>query len=378
MAMAWQLRLKDGAVVGLPRALLFYELYPFWRGLLEGLGLRVAVSTATSPKVIEAGTRHAMDEACLPVKSFYGHVMVLRDRVDAVFLPRLVSLSPGTYTCPKMLGLPDMVRQNLRGLPPAIVADFDARLWRRSLEEGGESVACRLGRSRGQAREAVSRGLEALRSFRGSLEAGRSFEEAASGASPGWKTPLEGWKTPLEGWKTSPEGWKMPATGGDPAPTRPGPRRLRVGLVGHAYNLFDPGVNLGLGRKLAALGCDLVTSEQLSEEEVQTESAALPKEIFWSSGRRILAAVTRFRRRELVDGFVHVVSFGCGPDSMVGEIAERETRRSSNLPYMALTIDEHTAEGGLLTRLEAFTDMLARRRARPETPEGSVAAEVTA
>jgi len=79
-----------------------------------------------------------------------------------------------------------------------------------------------------------------------------------------------------------------------------------------------------------------------------------------------------------VDGFIHVVSFGCGPDSMVGEIAERETRRSSNLPYMALTIDEHTAEGGLLTRLEAFTDMLARRRARPETPEGSVAAEVTA
>ena len=364
MAMARQLRLKDGALVGLPRALLFYELYPFWRGLLEGLGLRVAVSVATSPKVIEAGTRQAMDEACLPVKSFYGHVMVLRDRVDAVFLPRLVSLSPGTYTCPKMLGLPDMVRQNLRSLPPAIVADFDARLRRRSLEEGGESVACRLGRPRGQAREAVSRGLEALRSFRGSLEAGQSFEEAASGAAPGWKTPLEGWKTP--------------AAGGDPAPTRPGPRRLRVGLVGHAYNLFDPGVNLGLGRKLVALGCDLVTSEQLSEEEVQTESAALPKEIFWSSGRRILAAVTRFRRRELVDGFIHVVSFGCGPDSMVGEIAERETRRSSNLPYMALTIDEHTAEGGLLTRLEAFTDMLARRRARPETPERSVAAEVTA
>jgi predicted nucleotide-binding protein (sugar kinase/HSP70/actin superfamily) len=372
MAIARPVRLKDGAVVGLPRALLYYELYPFWRGLLEALGLRVAVSPATSRQVIEAGTSQAMDEACLPVKSFYGHVLVLRDRVDAVFLPRLVSLSPGTYTCPKMLGLPDMVRQNLRGLPPAIVADFDSRLRRRSLEEGGEDLACRLGRSRRHAREAVSKGLEALRNFRGGLEAGLSFEEAASGAEPGWKTPLKGWKMPVEGRREP-----VPA-GDDLARARPDFRPLRVGLVGHAYNLFDPGVNLGLDRKLALLGCDLVTSEQLSEEEVRTESAARTKEIFWSSGRRILAAVTRFRRRGLVDGLIHVVSFGCGPDSMVGEIAERETRRSSNLPYMALTIDEHTAEAGLLTRVEAFVDMLARRRARPQTPEGAVAAEVTA
>jgi len=32
---------------------------------------------------------------------------------------------------------------------------------------------------------------------------------------------------------------------------------------------------------------------------------------------------------------------------------------------MVLTLDEHTAEAGLLTRLEAFVDMLERRKLRP-------------
>ncbi len=349
--------LGDGAVVGLPRALLFYELYPFWRALLEGLGFKVAVSGPTSREVIEGGTRVAVDEACLPVKAFYGHVVTLRGRVDAVFLPRLVSLRAGTYTCPKLLGLPDMIRHNVGRLPPVIVADFDETRPGGGLDEAGLALARRLGRTARRAKAAVARALEALRVFREALWSGAGFEVASAraageGAGPG----------------PSDHGLGL----GRVAPPN---GRVRVGLVGHAYNLFDPGVNLGLVRKLATLGCEVLTSERLSEGEVQTESFRLPKEIFWSSGRRILAAVTRLGRGGLVDGIIHVVSFGCGPDSMVGEIAERETRRSSDLPYMVLTLDEHTAEAGLVTRLEAFVDMLERRRRRAG---GSAAREAPA
>jgi len=329
--------LEDGAVVGLPRALLFYELYPFWKALFEGLGLKVAVSGPTSRDVIEAGIREAADEACLPVKAFYGHVMALRGKVDAVFLPRLVSLKEGTYTCPKLLGLPDMIRHNVGRLPRAIVADVDETQPGKGLLAVGVSLARRLGRAPARARAAAAAALAALGTFRARLWSGRPFEEAA-----GWSV--------RDASNLGPDGVARAAD------------RVRVGLVGHAYNLFDQGVNLGLPRKLAALGCYLVTSETLSEGQVKAESSALPKEIFWSSGRRVLAAATRFRREREVDGIIHIVSFGCGPDSMIGEIAERETRRTSDLPYMLLTLDEHTAEAGLGTRLEAFVDMLERRR----------------
>jgi predicted nucleotide-binding protein (sugar kinase/HSP70/actin superfamily) len=337
-----RLGLREGAVVGLPRALLFYELYPFWRALLESLEFRLVVSGPTSREVIETGTREAADEACLPVKAFYGHVAALRGKVDAIFLPRLVSLKRGTYTCPKMLGLPDMVRHNLGRMPRVIVADFDETKRGRGLTETGLLVARRLGRSAAQARVAVGQALEALRAFRAGLWEGQPFEQAAGEGGARVCGPTG---SPSSG----------PGTGGR--------GRVRVGLVGHAYNLFDSGVNLDLIRKLTGLGCRLISSERLSEVEVEAESSRLPKEIFWSAGRRILAAVTRFRREESVDGIIHLVSFGCGPDSMVGEIAERETRRTSSLPYLALIVDEHTAEAGLLTRLEAFVDMLERRRA---------------
>jgi predicted nucleotide-binding protein (sugar kinase/HSP70/actin superfamily) len=331
--------LGKGAVIGLPRALLHYELYPFWRALFETLDLEVAVSAPTSRDLIESGAKRAVDEACLPVKAYYGHVMALRDKVDAVFMPRVVSLHRGTYTCPKLLGLPDMIRHNVGRLPPAIVADFDETKRGRGLGETGVALGRRLGKSGRQAREAVAAGFEALNAFRRALWAGVSFEEAAALAARGEGVPTADWRD-----VTTPNG------------------HPRVALVGHAYNIFDPGVNLDLVRKLRGLGCRVVTSEMLSDEEVRVESEAMPKEIFWSSGRRIMAAVKRFRRDGLVDGMIHITSFACGPDSMVGEIAERETRRESALPYMALTIDEHTAEAGLVTRLEAFADMLWRRR----------------
>jgi len=339
--------LGEGSVIGLPRALLFYELYPFWRAMFRELNLRLLVTPPTSRSVVERGAGQAVDEACLPVKVFYGHVMSLRDRVDAVFLPRVVSLQRGTYTCPKLLGLPDMIRHNVGRLPRAIIADFDETKKGRGLAVSALALARRLGRGPRRARDGVAGGMEALRRFRAALSGGLTFEKAVRWAVSGSGSPA-----PVPG------SWRELASHNG---------RIRVGLVGHPYNLFDRGVNLDLQRKLERLGCLILTSEMLSEEEVAEESRRMPKQIFWSSGRRIMAAVTKFRREELVDGIIHLESFGCGPDSVVGEIAERETKRESRLPYMALTIDEHTGEAGLVTRLEAFADMLdwhRRRRGR--------------
>lgn len=357
--------LDEGAVVGLPRALLFYELYPFWRAFFEGLGLKVLVSGPTVREVVETGVRHAIDEVCLPVKAFYGHVVALRDKVDAVFLPRLVSLRGGTYTCPKLLGLPDMVRQNVERLGRVVAVDVDETCHGQGLADAAEKLGYGLvpGDGRERVRRAVAAGLEALTEFRRGLWAGRSFEEAATVAVAATRAPgaagLEAAGADAAGAVDDrPANWRPAAASGRPD------GRPRVGLAGHPYLLFDRGLNLGLARKLEALGCEVLTSEMLSEDEVAAESSRLPKQIFWSSGRRVLAGVTRFRRDRLVDGVIHLVSFGCGPDSMIGEIAERETRRESDLPYMALTLDEHTAEAGLVTRLEAFVEMLARRRGR--------------
>jgi predicted nucleotide-binding protein (sugar kinase/HSP70/actin superfamily) len=62
---------------------------------------------------------------------------------------------------------------------------------------------------------------------------------------------------------------------------------------------------------------------------------------------------------------IGVVPFGCGPDSAMTEVLYLYTKRNKSAPFMILTLDEHSGEAGMITRLEAFIDMIRWRRKRP-------------
>ena len=85
--------------------------------------------------------------------------------------------------------------------------------------------------------------------------------------------------------------------------------------------------------------------------------------MFWTSGRRILGAAWEYVEMS-VDGIVYVTAFGCGTDSLTAELVERTVRRRSKIPQLILNLDEHTGEAGVITRLEAFIDMLRWRQTR--------------
>ena len=57
-------------------------------------------------------------------------------------------------------------------------------------------------------------------------------------------------------------------------------------------------------------------------------------------------------------GVVQITTFNCGCDAMMIELL-REVAKKRRLPYLVLVVDEHTAEVGAQTRLEAFVDSLA-------------------
>ena len=113
--------------IGIPQALLYYEYFPLWKNFLEGLGAEVIISGPTTKEILDLGVKSAISEICFPVKVFYGHVMSLKDRVNYLFIPRLVCVEKGAYFCPKFLGLPDMVKSSLSPLPPLIEPTIDIR-----------------------------------------------------------------------------------------------------------------------------------------------------------------------------------------------------------------------------------------------------------
>ena len=78
----------------------------------------------------------------------------------------------------------------------------------------------------------------------------------------------------------------------------------------------------------------------------------------------IRAAYSLFENRK-VDGIIHVTAFGCGPDFIVDKLMEIDAKKH-NMPFLTVTIDEHTGQEGLNTRLEAFVDMLKIKKAKKE------------
>lgn len=313
--------------VGVPQALLFYKYYPMWKAYFEAIGFDVVVSAPTNKAVVRAGTSLGENELCLPVKIFFGHVAALDGRVDLIFVPRVVSVDPREYTCPKFLGLPDMARA-LGFETPILGPTFNLRDGRLAFARQAFSVARDMGASR----------IAAVRAVLAGLAAHRRWQEHA----------LDGRMLRLP--EAVPD---SPAKG------------LRIAVAGHPYNIYDPHISLDLIRRLAEKGVEVVLPEMVHEDQIDRAVEELPKALFWTFEKEVVGSVRHWARAGEVDGIVYLLSFACGPDSLVQVLVEDAAKNAGDreTPLMSLVIDEHSGEAGFITRLEAFLDMLVRRRA---------------
>ncbi|MEW5899307.1 MAG: acyl-CoA dehydratase activase-related protein [Bacillota bacterium] len=344
-----------GRKVGIPRALLYYYYFPLWQAFFRALGAKVAVSGPSTKSVLNRGVELAVEDACLPVKLALGHVAELAGKVDYLFLPRLVSVASREYICPKFLGFPDMVRQAVPDLPPII--DVNVNLYRRQNELYAAFRAAGKILSAGEARIflAYRRGLAALGKYWKLLGEGFLPEEAINllnGSGP--RCPQS-----ANAARTIPE--DGPAAGSGKAP-RPEGEKPVVAVIGHPYNIYDPYISMNLLKKLRQAGVKAATAEQVPETVARREAADLPKRLFWTLNQRMTGAAFYFLRSGRVQGLLQVTSFGCGPDSMTGELIARRAASHGDMPFLNLVLDEHSGEAGVLTRLEAFLDMVRQKQ----------------
>ncbi len=314
--------------VGVPRALLYYKYFPLWDTFLSELGAEVVLSPRTNKRILNLGTGAAENEVCLPVKVFYGHVLSLKDKVDALFIPRVVSVEGGAYTCPKFLGLPDMIRALDVDLPHIISPTFNLKLGLREFccsifELGGYFT-----KNFYKIISAFYKGLNKLRNFEGLMQDGYLLNEALTGRL---------------------------------SPTPKG--SLHIGVVGHPYNIFDSYVNMNLIERLKRRDIKVLTAEMIAPEIIDEIVSNLQKKLFWTYEKDVVGAVFHWLDTKSVDGIIYVLSFACGPDSLIQILIEHEARKQGfSVPIMPIVIDEHSGEAGLVTRLEAFTDMITRNK----------------
>jgi predicted nucleotide-binding protein (sugar kinase/HSP70/actin superfamily) len=321
-------------VVGIPRALLYWQYFPLWQSFLEGIGVETYLSPPTGRQILQDGLAALGTDVCLPVKVAAGHLLALRDRVDLILLPRLVSAARREYACPKLMGLPDLVRHSL-SLPPLLSPVIDRyRHDNWPLIRVALAVGRRVGAGLPAVLRSLARAVECYRRYLNLLQAGYF---------------------PQEAWE---------AAGAGQAPDPRAPAGDVVALIGHPYTVYDREINLNLLGRLERAGLSVRTAEQVPEATARRAAAALPKHLFWTAGQQAVGAAFHYLEQEGVVGMISVMSFGCGPDSMTGDLIARRARRGGIIPHLSLTLDEHAAEAGVLTRLEAFLDMVAAQRER--------------
>ena len=88
---------------------------------------------------------------------------------------------------------------------------------------------------------------------------------------------------------------------------------------------------------------------------------------YWRHEEEIMQAIRYFltKGRDEIDGVIFLISFACGPDSLISELIMRDMK-VVGLPYLAIIMDEHSGEAGLLTRIESFVEMIKRKKRKIE------------
>jgi predicted nucleotide-binding protein (sugar kinase/HSP70/actin superfamily) len=268
--------------------------------------------------------------------------MYLKDKVDYLFIPRFQSEHKTNIGCPKFMGLAEALRSMYPDLPKMIMPTFSQ---------------AKLGHGKWElVRIAISIGKLFDKSPISSLRALRiAFRVYFHWKQDKWLTIRE-----FSDWKQN-KIFVNDAPKQDSSTTN-----LKIALVGHAYMINDPYASLNIKKQLIHAGANVITSEQFPRELIEKQMETLDFNMYFDYERELLGTAMHFLEEKSIDGIIHIIIFSCGPDSIAGEMVSRFSTRNPTVPVLQLTFDELTGEAGLRTRLEAFIDMVKRKKKAEE------------
>ncbi len=314
---------------------MYYKYYPIWKAFFEELDFEVVLSDKTNNKIMDEGSRYAIDEICIPLKLYYGHVLnLIRKEIDYLFVPRYISTTFGTYMCPKFLGLPDMVRGTLDNLPTIIELEIDLR--KKPNFYSAYETGRQLNRPVSKIMKAFNKSIKIYKFFREIMERGFTFQQALALIN---KNPSE---IPQKAEENNAE--------------------ATIAIIGHGYNIHEPFINMDLLKKLKKMNVKVITLENLPIDIFKKRTIITNTlKNYWGNEEEILSAMNYLFEQKDIDGIIFICSFCCGPDSLIDEIITRDAKKI-NLPYICLVLDEHSGQAGVITRIEAFVDMIIRKK----------------
>ncbi|MBN1308274.1 MAG: hypothetical protein JXA18_10180, partial [Chitinispirillaceae bacterium] len=317
-----------GRTVGIMRSFLTHSLFPLYSHFFERLGLTLVIPD----RIDSEGIGRTEAAFCLPAEIAHGSFYrLLAQKPQYIFLPHVLQVPVSnvpTYSraCVFVQGEPYYLKTTFRQeieesgvslLSPVLRMDT-------SYEAGREAMlAMAAGMGIGQ--------LQAYDAFAFACARQRAFEERL----------VEVGEKALERIESD--------KGARPA----------VVLFGRPYNSFTDDANMGIPHKIASRGTMVIPFDMLPADRYQVHA-----KMFWAMGQKIMKAAQFVKERPGLFG-CFITNFSCGPDSFLLGYFRRVMGEK---PSLTLELDQHTADAGIDTRIEAALAIMAsfyRRRATP-------------
>ena len=325
---------KNEKIIGIPRAMSYYYNYPFYYGFFKNLGLDIILSDKTTSKLINEGSKYVVSDTCLPIKVFVGHVANLLSKgCKKIFVPSIQSTAYKVNNCTKVRGLPEIIR-NVIDQPFTMIEPTLDKTNNIGFKDFCYDAAHQLEiYDEEMINSAIKSGWEMYDNFRQMTVKGVPFEKALD-----YALNKETIVKPIEIVKP-----------------------LSIVIMAHGYNLFDERISMRLISRLEKMGVKTYTGLNVTAEDSINSIKKLDEIQYWANELDLTGAAAYYMLNGRIEGIIALSAFGCGPDSlMVNEIEYHASEK--NIPMMHLTIDEHTGEAGFMTRIEAFVDMIVRKK----------------
>ncbi len=303
--------------VGMQKALYNHQLAPFWASFFDTLGYRVVLTPKTNDRISKLGIESMTTETCFPVKVSHGHVIDLLGKTQYLFLPNIIDLpseveNKNNFYCPMIQGNQYMLKAALglndsEILNPTVHLKYSPDLLSIELHK---QIGKKLKVSLSKIKEALDIAFSKQQNFEDELYT----HGAEITSSLGDKQPL-------------------------------------VLVTGRPYNLFDERLNLRIGQNLSKIG---ITALPVDFIDIRGVDLSDFPNMYWAYGCQVLKAAKLIKVTSNFFG-LHLTNFSCGPDSFNEHFYKFIM---GDKPYLILELDEHTAVAGVMTRLEAFKNVI--------------------
>lgn len=150
---------------------------------------------------------------------------------------------------------------------------------------------------------------------------------------------------------------------------------VKIAILGEIYTVLEPFVNFDMEKILGKLGVEvfrpLFLSQWINDHLLggllpikgskMAKKLAAPYLNYFVGGHGRETVGYTVELKDQVDGIIQIAPLTCMPE-IVAQTLLINVSHDFGIPVMTIYVDEQTGKAGLTTRLEAFTDMIYRKK----------------